>query len=100
MSKAEEPMQPPSTQSNSNDSRKQWYKPTTELKIGPQRRKRMPAGRHLDAIRTVPEQAKVPTKISEQFKARSQDVEQVKAQSQVQVAEQPKARAQGEIQVK
>lgn len=88
MSKSEEPMQLPSTQSSSNEPQNRWYKPTHELNIGPQRRKRMPAGRHLDAIKNVPEQPKIPLKLSEQLKAHSKDAEQLKAQSQTQPAEQ------------
>lgn len=93
-------MQLPSTQSSTNEPWKQRYKPTTELKIGPQRRKRMPAGRHLDAVKTVPEQPKIPLKLSEQLTAHPKNGEQVKAQSQSQAAEQPKAKVLGEIQVK
>lgn len=53
----------------------------------------MPAGRHLDAIKTVPEQPKLPSKITEQFKTHLKDLEQAKAQSLV--AEQTKTKVQG-----
>ncbi len=103
MSKPEEPMQMPSTQTRPIDPRKQWCKPTNEPKIGPQRRKRMPAGRHLDAIKTVPEQPTIPVKISEHLKAHTKDAEQMKAQPQppqAQAAAQSKAKVPGEIHVK
>lgn len=103
MSKPQEPMQLPSTQTRPIDPRKQWCKPTNEPKIGPQRRKRMPAGRHLDAIKTVPEQPNIPVKISEQLEAHTKNAEQLNAQSQppqAQAAAQSKAKVPGEIHVK
>ncbi|KAL6717216.1 hypothetical protein ACLMJK_005131 [Lecanora helva] len=46
---------------------KQTHAPINEIEIGPQRRKRMPAGRHLDAVKTVLEPPKTPLKFSEQL---------------------------------
>lgn len=95
MSKPEESTKASTSTENGT---KQWYKPSSDIKIGPQRRKRMPAGRHLDVVRTVPEQPKAPLRISDQLKAQLKDPEPAKTHPNV--PEQPKAELQGEIQVK
>lgn len=93
MSKPEELVKMPAIKPTSTEALKPYREPATEPKIGPQRRKRMPAGRHLDAIKTVPEQPKLPTKITEQFNTHLKDLEQAKSQSLV--AEQTKTKVQG-----
>ena len=58
----------------------------------------MPAGRHLDAIKHVPELPKAPLRISEQLQAHLKNPEPAKLQSKG--TEQSKTGLKGEIQVK
>ena len=93
MSKVEEP-----SKAGSCEALKKPLVPTTEIEIGPQRRKRMPAGRHLDAVTTVVEPPKAPLKISEQLQAQLKNPE--RPASQPKSSEQSSKGLQGEIQVK
>ena len=96
MSKPEEPSS--TMTSNFVEPMKQWHKSANELEIGPQRRKRMPAGRHLDAVKTAPEPPQLPLSISEQLQAQLKNSERSNSQSKS--TEQSKPGLKGEIQVK
>ena len=90
-------------QSTMTASLNQSMDPKSEVEFGPQRRKRMPAGRHLDAVKPVSKPAseppKAPLRISEQLQAQLKNPELPKLQSKG--SEQTdKGGLKGEIQVK